>query len=352
MPDFNLEKTTQQGGVPGQLLFVILDGVGLYRGRAEGYGGNAFDIAATPNLDRMFSEAPVFLELKAHGTAVGLPSEKDMGNSEVGHNAIGAGRVFEQGAKLVNQAISSWDIFEGRTWQRLVENVKSNDSQFHLIGLLSDGNVHSHIDHVEALIRRLASEGVRRVRVHPLADGRDVDPVSYDSYLQNLERILDEAGERGIDAGIASGGGRMQITMDRYEADWEMVQRGWTTHVAGEGRGFTSAAEAVKVLRSESPGIIDQDLPPFVIIGADGLPVGPVNDGDSVVFFNFRGDRGIEISRAFSDADFEIDRRTHLALPLLQRKCFGEANKPNERQQHDAIRTAVAGPIHLPLWRA
>jgi len=309
MPDFNLEKTTQQGGVPGQLLFVILDGVGLYRGRAEGYGGNAFDIAATPNLDRMFSEAPVFLELKAHGTAVGLPSEKDMGNSEVGHNAIGAGRVFEQGAKLVNQAISSGDIFEGRTWQRLVENVKSNDSQFHLIGLLSDGNVHSHIDHVEALIRRLASEGVRRVRVHPLADGRDVDPVSYDSYLQNLERILDEAGERGIDAGIASGGGRMQITMDRYEADWEMVQRGWTTHVAGEGRGFTSAAEAVKVLRSESPGIIDQDLPPFVIIGADGLPVGPVNDGDSVVFFNFRGDRGIEISRAFSDADFEIFER-------------------------------------------
>ena len=309
MSEFMLEKNSQFGGVPGQLLLVILDGVGLYRGRADGYDGNAFDIAATPNLDRMFSEAPVFLELKAHGTAVGLPSENDMGNSEVGHNAIGAGRVFEQGAKLVSQAISSGSIFEGQTWQRLVENVKANDSQFHLIGLLSDGNVHSHIDHVEALIRYLAIEGVRRVRVHALADGRDVDPVSYDFYLKNLERILEEVRNDGTDARVASGGGRMQITMDRYQADWEMVRRGWTTHVAGEGRGFTSAAEAVEVLRSETPGVIDQDLAPFVIIDSDGLPVGPVGDGDSVVFFNFRGDRAIEISRAFAESDFEIFER-------------------------------------------
>jgi len=309
MSEFMLEKNSQFGGVPGQLLLVILDGVGLYRGRADGYDGNAFDIAATPNLDRMFSEAPVFLELKAHGTAVGLPSENDMGNSEVGHNAIGAGRVFEQGAKLVSQAISSGSIFEGQTWQRLVENVKANDSQFHLIGLLSDGNVHSHIDHVEALIRHLAIEGVRRVRVHALADGRDVDPVSYDFYLKNLERILEEVRNDGTDARVASGGGRMQITMDRYQADWEMVRRGWTTHVAGEGRGFTSAAEAVEVLRSETPGVIDQDLAPFVIIDSDGLPVGPVGDGDSVVFFNFRGDRAIEISRAFAESDFEIFER-------------------------------------------
>jgi len=194
MSEFILEKNSRYGGVPGQLLLVILDGVGLYRGRADGYDGNAFDIAATPNLDRMFSEAPVYLELKAHGTAVGLPSENDMGNSEVGHNAIGAGRVFEQGAKLVSQAISSGALFEGQTWQQLVENVKANDSVFHLIGLLSDGNVHSHIDHVEALVRHLAIEGVRRVRVHALADGRDVDPVSYDSYLQTLERILNEVG--------------------------------------------------------------------------------------------------------------------------------------------------------------
>jgi 2,3-bisphosphoglycerate-independent phosphoglycerate mutase len=309
MSDFNLEKNPRYGGVPGQLLLVILDGVGLYRGRADGYDGNAFDIAATPNLDRLFSQAPVFLQLKAHGTAVGLPSDGDMGNSEVGHNAIGAGRVFEQGAKLVNQAIASGTIFEGQTWQRLVENVRVNDSTFHLIGLLSDGNVHSHIDHVGALIRRLATEGVRRVRLHPLADGRDVNPVSYDLFLQKLERVLNEARNEGTDARIASGGGRMQITMDRYEADWEMVRRGWATHVAGEGRGFTSAAEAVEVLRSENPGVIDQDLPPYVIIDSEGSPVGPVGDGDSVVFFNFRGDRAIEISRAFAEADFKFFKR-------------------------------------------
>ena len=308
--EFNLEISSQYGGVPGQLLLVILDGVGLYRGCADGYDWNAFDLANTPNLDRLFAQAPVFLELKAHGSAVGLPSEKDMGNSEVGHNAIGAGRVFEQGAKLVNQAISSGAVFRGQTWHRLVENVKTNDSTFHLIGLLSDGNVHSHIDHLEALIRHLAIEGVRRVRVHALADGRDVNPVSYDFYLQKLERILDEVSDAGVDARLASGGGRMQITMDRYQADWEMVRRGWNTHVAGEGRGFTSAGEAVEVLRSENPGVIDQDLPPFVITGSDGLPVGPVNDGDSVVFFNFRGDRAIEISRAFSESDFDVFERT------------------------------------------
>ena len=309
MSDFKLEMSSQYGGVPGQLLLVILDGVGLYRGRADGYDGNAFDLANTPNLDRLFAEAPVFLQLKAHGSAVGLPSEKDMGNSEVGHNAIGAGRVFEQGAKLVNQAISSGAVFEEPTWQRLVEYVKTNDSTFHLIGLLSDGNVHSHIDHLEALIRRLAIEGVRSVRVHALADGRDVDPVSFDLYLQNLEQILAEVGGDGIDARLASGGGRMQITMDRYQADWDMVRRGWNTHVTGEGRGFTSAAEAVEVLRSENPGVIDQDLPPFVIVGSNGLPVGPVGDGDSVVFFNFRGDRAIEISRAFAESDFDVFER-------------------------------------------
>ena len=309
MSNFKLEVSSQYGGVPGQLLLVILDGVGLYRGRADGYDGNAFDLANTPNLDRLFAEAPVFLQLKAHGSAVGLPSEMDMGNSEVGHNAIGAGRVFEQGAKLVNQAISSGAVFEGQTWQRLVENVKAHDSTFHLIGLLSDGNVHSHIDHLEALIRRLAIEGVRSVRVHALADGRDVDPTSFDFYLQNLEQILAEVGGDGIDARLASGGGRMQITMDRYQADWEMVRRGWETHVAGEGRGFTSAAEAVEILRSENPGVIDQDLPPFVIVGSDGLPVGPIGDGDSVVFFNFRGDRAIEISRAFAESDFNVFER-------------------------------------------
>jgi 2,3-bisphosphoglycerate-independent phosphoglycerate mutase len=286
------------------LVLVILDGVGLYRGRTEGYPGNAFDRADTPNLDRLMSSAPVFLRLTTHGPSVGLPSESDMGNSEVGHNAMGAGRVFEQGAKLVNTAIASGSLFGGRVWQRLVTRVQEQGSTFHLIGLLSDGNVHSHIDHLEALLRRLAEEGVRRIRVHPIADGRDVDPQSYNRYLDQLETVLREIESRGVDAAIASGGGRMKITMDRYGANWEMVRIGWQTHVLGRGRQFRSAMDAVDTYRRETPGVIDQDLPPFVVVNRHGEPCGPIEDGDSVVFFNFRGDRAIEISRAFTEPQF------------------------------------------------
>ena len=304
MTDFKLEPHPQFAGIDGPLVLVILDGVGLYRGRAEGYQANAFDLAATPNLDRLFATAPVFRRLAAHGRAVGLPSDDDMGNSEVGHNAMGAGRIFEQGAKLVDQAIATGALFRGPVWQRLVDNVVDHGSTFHLIGLLSDGNVHSHVRHLEALLARLAADGVRRVRVHPLADGRDVDPVTYHLYLERLEAVLRELVRAGVDAAVASGGGRMRITMDRYNADWEMVRLGWQTHVLGRGRGFASAQQAVAELRAESPAVIDQDLPPFVVVGEDGRPVGPIVDGDSVVFFNFRGDRALEISRAFTEREF------------------------------------------------
>ncbi len=305
MNALKLEKSPSFEGIPGQLLLVILDGVGLYRGRADGYDGNAYDRASTPNLDRLVHDAPVFLELKAHGTAVGLPSDGDMGNSEVGHNAIGAGRIFDQGAKLVNRAIVDGSLFEGDAWKQLTARVKAKNSAFHLIGLLSDGNVHSHIDQLEALIRRLVADGVMTIRVHPLADGRDVDPTSFDRYLVQLEGFLAEARKAGVDAAIASGGGRMKITMDRYNASWGMVRCGWWTHVHGDGRRFASASDAVSKFREENPGIIDQDLPPFVVAGEDGEAVGRIRDGDSVVFFNFRGDRSIEISRAFTEDDFE-----------------------------------------------
>ncbi|MGD8440235.1 MAG: 2,3-bisphosphoglycerate-independent phosphoglycerate mutase [Holophagae bacterium] len=304
MIDFTLRPNPRFGGIQGPLLLVILDGVGLYRGRSEGYPANAFDLAETPNLDRLMSTAPVRLELAAHGTAVGMPNDGDMGNSEVGHNAMGAGRVFAQGAKLVSDAITSGALFAGDTWRDLVRHVAGSGSTFHLIGLLSDGNVHSHIDHLEAMLRRLAVDGVARVRVHALADGRDVDPVTYHLYVKRLEGVLGELRADGCDAAIASGGGRMAITMDRYNADWDMVRRGWETHVLGRARGFRSAQEAIETLRSENPGVIDQDLPPFVIQDADGHPIGTVEDGDAVVFFNFRGDRAIEISRAFTDDDF------------------------------------------------
>jgi 2,3-bisphosphoglycerate-independent phosphoglycerate mutase len=299
MSDLSLRRHPRFPGVPGPLLVVVMDGVGLGRRDA----GDAVHLARTPTLDFLAAHTPT-TRLRAHGTAVGLPSDDDMGNSEVGHNALGAGRVFDQGAKLVTAAIESGALFAGVAWQRLVERVKASGEPLHFLGLLSDGNVHSHDAHLHAMIRRASAEGVRRVRVHALLDGRDVPATSEPRYLDALEGVLAAENARGDrDYRIASGGGRMQITMDRYGADWPMVERGWRTHVAGSGRGFQSAREAVATLRDESPGIGDQNLPAFVIM-EDGQPVGPIRDGSSVIFFNFRGDRAIEITRAFEDTHF------------------------------------------------
>jgi 2,3-bisphosphoglycerate-independent phosphoglycerate mutase len=278
----------------GPIVTIVMDGVGL-RSSEE---GNAVKLAYTPVLDGLFQNYQ-YTSLKAHGTAVGLPSDDDMGNSEVGHNAIGAGAVYSQGAKLVNESIESGDMFRAKGWTEIVRNVKENRSVLHFIGLFSDGNVHSHIDHLKAMIRQAKKEGIAKVRVHILLDGRDVGETSALDYVLPFEAFLDELRDNTFDVRIASGGGRMNITMDRYEADWSMVERGWNTHVLGEGRRFSSAEEAIETYRRET-GCIDQDLPPFVIADENG-PVGKIHDGDSVIFFNFRGDRALEISRAFED---------------------------------------------------
>ena len=159
------------------------------------------------------------------------------------------------------------------------------------------------------MISRAHEEGVKKVRVYALLDGRDVPPQSAHEYVAKLETQLSQiSSQDGYDYRIASGGGRLYITMDRYNAEWPMIQRGWKTHVLGEGRPFTSAQEAIDTLRAEDPGVIDQDLKEFVIV-EDGKPVGPIVDGDSVILFNFRGDRAIEISRAFDDPNLtEFDR--------------------------------------------
>ena len=299
-----LKKSTKFEGVKGPLLTIVMDGVGL----APDNGANAVAAAHTPTLDRLMKNYPT-VAIKAHGTAVGLPSDDDMGNSEVGHNALGSGQVFAQGAKLVSQSIETGKIFASETWQTLVGGVKENSSTLHFLGLFSDGNVHSHIDHLTALINRAKEDGVKKVRVHILLDGRDVGETSALDYVLPFEEYLNSVRSDDFDIAIASGGGRMQITMDRYEANWPMVEAGWKTHVLGEGRQFASAEEAINAYRAEYK-VIDQDLPPFVI-AKDGQPVGTINDGDSVIFFNFRGDRSIEISKAFeSGADFDkFDRK-------------------------------------------
>jgi 2,3-bisphosphoglycerate-independent phosphoglycerate mutase len=305
--------------ISGPLVLVILDGVGLYKGQKEGYPGNAVDLAKADFLKALFQHNTqpehIFTTLKAHGTAVGMPSDEDMGNSEVGHNALGAGRIFPQGAKLVNLAIENGLIFQSETWKEYI-GTKENPgyalkgSTVHFIGLLSDGNVHSHINHLFALVKKCKELGVLEVRIHILLDGRDVPEKSAEIYIEQLENFLKELDPTGKHYGIASGGGRMVITMDRYEANWKMVELGWKTHVKGEAEfKFSSAREAIKVFREKFPEKIDQDLPPFVIVDENQNPVGPIKDNDVVIFFNFRGDRAIEISRAFEEENFNKFKR-------------------------------------------
>jgi len=283
---------------PGPLVLAVLDGVGVGPGDA----GDAVHLARTPVLDHLLADHP-HLTLRAHGTAVGMPSDKDMGNSEVGHNALGCGRIFDQGAKLVDNAIRSQALFDGEVWRDVVARGRAGGA-VHLIGLLSDGNVHSHIDHLLEMIRAADRSGVPTLYVHPLLDGRDVGETSALTYLDALEGALGAIdGREQRRYRVASGGGRMGVTMDRYEADWAIVERGWKAHVLGDARPFPSARAAIETFRAEEAGITDQFLPAFVIEDG-GAPTGPVLDGDAVVFFNFRGDRALEISRAFEQDDF------------------------------------------------
>jgi len=268
------------------VVLCVLDGVGW--GRQD--DGNAVYLARMPHLDQMMSSGPWCL-LSAHGTAVGLPSNEDMGNSEVGHNAMGAGRVFDQGSKLVAEAIESGRIWTSSAWQQAVQG-----QTLHLIGLVSDGGVHSHVDHLHAMIRQAVADGVKRIRVHVLTDGRDVSGRSVLNYLAPLEHLFQTL---DADCAIATGGGRMFITMDRYQADWSMVQRGWALQVHGHGRRFASATEAIHTLYEEDGQIDDQHLPTFVVGDYQGMA-----DGDAVLMFNFRGDRAMELCQAFEQKVF------------------------------------------------
>ena len=315
--ELHLEPHPSFAGRPGPVLVVIADGVGV----APPVASNAVHLAHTPTLDALTS-SELSTELAAHGTAVGLPSDDDMGNSEVGHNAIGAGRVFAQGAKLVNKALDDGTIFETAVWRQSIDRVLDGGT-LHLLGLHSDGNVHSHTDHLYRLLEQAASEGVERARVHVLLDGRDTPARSALGYLAETERVLASLGERyGVDYRIASGGGRMTITMDRYGADWEMVKRGYHCHTHGVGRRFASAAEAVETMYAETDDG-DQYLDCFVIADPETEePIGRMADGDAVIMFNFRGDRAIEISQAYEDDDFTVfdrgDRPDVLYAGMLQ----------------------------------
>ena len=303
------------------IVLVIMDGVG----KGDGGSGDAVKVAKTPTLDHLLATCP-HTYLKAHGTAVGLPSDDDMGNSEVGHNALGCGQVYSQGAKLVGESIENGALYTSNTWKELVANAEGK--AMHFIGLLSDGNVHSNINHLIALLKQAHAEGVKKAYCHILLDGRDVPATSALEYVEMLENVLKELNTEGCDYAIASGGGRMQVTMDRYEANWAMVEKGWRTHVQGQGRLFASASEAIETYRAET-GCIDQDLPAFVV-ARNGEPVAKIANGDSVILFNFRGDRAQEISLAFDRKEFDkFDRGDYTGVKFAGMLQYdGDLNIP------------------------
>lgn len=279
---------------------VVLDGWG--EAKPDKY--NCIHVADTPTMDSLKKGAPEKWRLiKAHGTAVGLPSDDDMGNSEVGHNALGAGRIYAQGAKLVDLALASGSIFQGDGFKYLKQSF--DKGTLHLIGLLSDGGVHSRLDQLQLLLKGASEHGAKRIRVHILTDGRDVLDGSSVDFVKTLENDLLQLRQKGIDAQIASGGGRMYVTMDRYENDWEVVKRGWDAQVLGEApHKFRNALEAITELRKD-PKANDQYLPPFVIVDENGKAVGPIVDGDAVVTFNFRADRMVMLAKALEYEDFD-----------------------------------------------
>jgi bisphosphoglycerate-independent phosphoglycerate mutase (AlkP superfamily) len=224
----------------GPVVLIILDGVGIYP--KPGFIGNSVELAYPKNFSKWIEKAKSenkYCQLKAHGPAVGLPTDDDMGNSEVGHNAMGAGQIYAQGAKLVNLSIEQKTMFKSEVWDKMVLSLAKSPKNgkpgatLHLIGLLSDGNVHSHINQLFGILEQAKHDNVKRVRVHPLLDGRDVDPKSAPKYINMLEQKLKELSVGGFDYRIASGGGRMYVTMDRYFSDWNVVRRGYYAHTHG-----------------------------------------------------------------------------------------------------------------------
>lgn len=310
-------------------LLVVMDGVGIGDVHDE---YDAVHMANAPTLKRLMADTRRCRAIKASGTAVGLPSDADMGNSEVGHNALGAGRVVQQGASLVDESIASGEIFQAEGYKYL-KGAFAAGHALHFIGLLSNGGVHSRDDQLYALMRGAARDGAKKIRVHPLFDGRDVPDKTSFKFAEELEAVCAEISAGGeCDCRIASGGGRMIVTMDRYNADWSIVERGWKAHVLGDARAFPSTQAALTAFRAEDPNVSDQYYPPFVIAdAATGQPVGPIVDGDAVLCFNFRGDRAVEISRAFEEDEFAFfDRVRRPKVRYAGMMCYdGDLGIPN-----------------------
>ena len=286
----------------GPVVLAVLDGVGL----KPDSPGNAVSRARTPFLARAASQY-LHVALDASGESVGL-TPGQMGNSEVGHNTMGAGQAVLQGVARVDEAFKSGSIFRSNAWQGVISYtlnsvLKGEGGTLHFAGIFSDGGVHSHIEHLYEMIMQAYKAGVRKMRVHAVFDGRDVGPFTALKYVKEFEEFVKQFSDADIK--IADGGGRMVYVADRYESDWRVVARGWDAMVNGEADYyFKSVDEAFSILRRVKPDCQDQFLPAFVIVGTDEKPVGTVKKGDAFIYFDFRADRAVEIARAFTESDF------------------------------------------------
>ncbi len=282
-------------------MLIIMDGWGIGTGGPE----DAIARAKTPALDRLWRTCP-HTQLLTHGLYVGLSSAKDLGGSEVGHLTMGAGNILNQGPTRINKAIADGSFYQSPALQKITQHCLQHQSTLHLLGLLSDGNVHSHIEHFLAVIRYADDQGIVRLRLHALFDGRDVGIQTAQGYVACIEdafEAINQNPER--DYRIASAGGREVITMDR-DHDWGKVEAGWRAHVHGRTEyQFQSVSEGIEFFRAQTPGLVDQDMPGFVMVDADGAPVGSMQDHDAVMMMNFRSDRAIEITEAFCLEDFD-----------------------------------------------
>lgn len=269
---------------------IILDGFGCRKEKK----GNAVAQAKKPNFDRYWGEYP-HAQLLASGEAVGLP-EGQMGNSEVGHMNIGGGRVVYQNLTRVNIAIREGIFEKNETFLGAIDHAKKNGTSLHLFGLLSDGGVHSHIDHMFALLRLAAKEGVEKVYIHAFLDGRDVGPQTAKTYIQET---LDRMKEYGVGE-FATISGRY-YSMDR-DKRWERVEKSYRSMAYGEGPSYKDPLELVE--DSYQHGIYDEFVLPSVLTKDDGTPVATIQDNDAVIFYNFRPDRAVQISNTFTNKDF------------------------------------------------
>ena len=271
---------------------IIMDGFGL----TEPGPGNAVANASTPNLDRIFRDCPG-CKLSASGLDVGLP-EGQMGNSEVGHTNMGAGRVVFQDLPHISRDIESGEFFQNPAYLEAMSNCREWGSALHLMGLLSDGGVHSHITHLFALLKMAKEQGLSKVYVHCFLDGRDVPPSSGKHYVEQLQAKIQQLGV-----------GEIATVMGRYYAmdrdkRWDRVQRAYDAIACGEGPFEADAAEAVQ--KSYDAGVTDEFVEPVVC-----AKNAQVRDNDSIIFFNFRPDRAREITRCFVDEDFtDVERKT------------------------------------------